>query len=776
MQAPAECTFRNLITPIDRLLWNGVARIDTERIPASGFPADMVHRVVPEENGPFVRWWYVQGFFEGEGIERRNFVICFFSLCLPDSEDTDEEGGRIPGALYLCSVVDPVTDVHHREMRIDTPLYTWYLGQLDAFPDKLGVSRYVSDTIRREIAEHGLYPPITCPGTTMKIESTPFSLTWDDARISFVDDEIIATFRDTTHGETVSCAMVPQMPFTDLSSLAPPDAIGMQYITCPRLKLQGIAGGVPVSGEAWCDYQSGGTTWFLDEQAAGPAEDASPSCYRPLGWDWCGIQLEDGRSLMLMHRRNLRSKETVSTFCILFSRDGDATWHADVEARPVRTWESLRTHIHYPVEWEFSIPALDATLRFTPDIDEQEIEIIGMDGGLWEGTGSIAGRMGADEICGRGQLELCGYGFIANISDFVGRFEPKINERLEQLFPREIDEKWCTALFGKSQPVIDYTPFTETISRPVWDLLSRQGKHWRPIFGILIADAVGVRFTEETEKLFVMTELLHSAALIIDDIEDESLLRRGDEAIHRRYGTDIAINAASTLYFFPQNIVSSCSDLTSDQKQRVLRLMTDTSLRAHLGQGQDIFWSKNLSPASLRTWRENRLDEQVLQMYAYKTASATEGVAELACILTEVPPETRAACLHFGRTMGISFQIIDDVLNFSGDATWGKSPGEDLRNGKPTYVILRALDMLDREKSDRLCAILCTPELRRDATILREGIELVRTSGALEDCSQRAVEKIESEWEAFSRHIPPSPGKLMLRVICANLVNMAYEV
>ncbi|HDQ07866.1 MAG TPA: hypothetical protein ENN44_03695 [Methanoculleus sp.] len=753
-----------------------MAEIAPEEAGMPGRTGNVISRMIPGDDDPFVRWWYVQGFFEGHGIPRRNFVICFFSLCLPEDDGPVEGGGGNPGAMYLCSVADTQAGVHHREVRVDKALHSWYLSHLDTFPEKLGVSRYVSETIRREIEDHGVYPPITLPDTTLEIGATPPSVTWDEARISFVDDEIIITFHDLTHGEIVSCALIPQVPFTDLSSLAPEGAIGMEYLTCPRLQLLGIAGGVPVSGEAWSDYQSGGTAWFLEEQPSRRAGEGGDISYHPLGWDWCGIQLDDGRSMMIMHRRNLRSKETVSTFCILFETDGKASWHPEIRAHPLRIWESPATHIHYPVEWEFAIPALDAALRFTPDIDDQEIGIIGMDGGIWEGSGTISGRIEADSISGRGQLELCGYGFIADLPDFIGRFEKKINERLEELFPPEIDEAWCTSLFGERQPVIDYTPFTESISRPVWDLLSRKGKHWRPIFGILIADAVGVRFTKETEKLFVMTELLHSAALIIDDIEDESLLRRGDEAIHRRYGTDIAINAASTLYFFPQNIVSSCPDLTPDQKHQVLRLMTDTSLRAHLGQGQDIYWSKNLSPDTLRRWREEHLDEQVLQMYAYKTASATEGVAELACILQEVAPETRKACLRFGRTMGISFQIIDDVLNFSGDEKWGKMPGEDLRNGKPTYVILRALDLLDRDSSARLTAILCSPDLREQDAILDEGIGLVRSSGALDDCATMAVGRIEAEWENFSRYLPPSPGKLMLRVICANLMHMAYEV
>lgn len=745
----------------------------------SGNPADAVVKsmFLDGEEDSFVRWWYFQGFFEGEDVDRRNFVICFFSINIPEEGLSSGGQERKTGAMYIRSVVDGATGVHHRDVRVDESLYNWYLGRLETFSGKSGVSSLVSETIKKEIEEYGVYPPVTRPGTTLVTGNDPFSLIWDEAMVSFTGESIKVDFRDEgPDAETFSFVLVPEVDFTDISDLAPGNSLGMRYVTCPRLKLEGFAGGKSVSGEAWFDYQSGGTGWFLEE-AEPASSDGDPGAFcHPLGWDWCGIQLDDGRCLTLMQRRDIRSKEIVARFCVLFSPDGTASWHPGVTAHPLRTWESPRTHIHYPVEWEFRIPAIDAILRFAPDTDRQEIELIGLDGGLWEGSGSISGRLGDIDVSGRGQLELCGYGFITDISDFVERFEGKIYERLEQLFPREIDEEWCTRLFGKPQPVIDYEPFTQAVSRPVWDLISRGGKHWRPIFGILIADSLGVEFTAETEKLFVMTELLHSAALIIDDIEDKSPLRRGDVSIHSRYGTDVAINAASTLYFFPQNVVSSCRELTPDQKNAVLRLMTDTSLRAHLGQAQDIYWSNNLSHASLEEWRRKDFDKQVLQMYLFKTASATEGVAELACILKKVSPGVRNACISFSRAMGISFQIIDDVLNFSENEEWGKSPGEDLRNGKPTYVILRAIGMLDEQRSARLTEILCSPDLRLQDDILLEGIGLVRESGALEDCSEEAVKNIENEWKAFSDHVPPSPGKMMLRLICSNLIKMAYEV
>lgn len=668
--------------------------------------------------------------------------------------------------MYLCSVIDPETGEHGKEILLDENSRAWYLERLGDLPETLQINRCIAETIQKEIADYGLYPPFSCRDAPMRI--SPDGLAWEAASLSFAPSAISVAFPDPGSGQSVSLLLQPEVPFVDIPGLLPDgEGIGMEYVTCPRLVLTGRYGDEAIAGEAWFDCQAGGDAWFAKKNRDGISA--------PLGWDWCGVNLDDGRSLLFMHRKEIESGKTEAKFCILFEGD-DARYFSDFELEPLRFWESGKTHIHYPVEWAFTVSDIGCRLAFSPEIDPQEIELIGISGGIWEGSGTVAGEIGGMAVAGRGQLEVYGCGYIRNLSDFLGRFHEKIDTGLAGMFPRAIDCGWCDALFGRHQPILDCTPMTETIAKPVWDLLSRNGKHWRPIFGFLIAEAMGVPMNEDIERLFILTELLHTSALIIDDIEDQSLLRRGEECIHIRYGIDVAINAASTLYFFPQSVVARSEGLTDGQRYRILMLMTETSLKAHLGQAQDIYWSGTISRENLDLWLESSLDAQLLQMYSYKTASATEGVAALSATFLDLADEKKEACLAFGRAMGVVFQIIDDVLNFSDSPEWRKVQGEDLKAGKPTYAIIRAIWMLNGLESARLKDILCTPELREDEAVLAEGIALVRKSGAVESCTQEAVEMIEEAWKQFSCHIPPSPAKLMLRVVCANLIQMAYEV
>ncbi|WP_214020243.1 polyprenyl synthetase family protein [Methanoculleus sp.] len=705
-----------------------------------------------------MKWWYIQGFFEGAACRRTNFVVCFFSLNLADD--------GTPGSMYLCSVVDPGTGEHGKEILLDETSRAWYLERLGDGSGEFGINRCIAETIQKEIAEYGLYRPFFTSENPMRI--APDGVAWETAALSFGPSSISVSFTDPKIGQPVSFLLEPRIPFVDVPTLLPDGkGLGMEYVTCPRLSLKGRSGDEEIEGEAWFDCQAGGDAWFAKKNRDGRSD--------PLGWDWCGVNLDDGRNLLFMHRKNIESGETETKFCVLFE-GGDARYLPDFGLEPLRLWESEKTHIRYPVEWAFTVPGIGCRLVFSPDTDAQEIELIGISGGIWEGSGQVSGEIGGAAVSGRGQLEVYGCGYIKNLSDFLARFHEKIDAGLAGMFPKAIDCGWCDAIFGRRQPILDCTPMTETVAKPVWDLLSRNGKHWRPIFGFLIAESMGVPMNEEIERLFILTELLHTSALIIDDIEDQSLLRRGEESVHIRYGTDVAINAASTLYFFPQSVVARSEGLTAEQRYGILTLMTETSLKAHLGQAQDIYWSGNISRENLDRWLENSLDAQLLQMYSYKTASATEGVAALSAIFLDLADEKKEACLSFGRAMGIVFQIIDDVLNFSDSPEWRKVQGEDLKAGKPTYAVIRAIGMLDGTESERLKEILCTPALREDEAVLAEGIALVRKSGAVERCTEEAVGMIEEAWKQFSGHIPPSPAKLMLRVVCANLIYMAYEV
>ncbi len=98
-------------------------------------------------------------------------------------------------------------------------------------------------------------------------------------------------------------------------------------------------------------------------------------------------------------------------------------------------------------------------------------------------------------------------------------------------------------------------------------------------------------------------------------------------------------------------------------------------------------------------------------------------------------------------------------------------PGDDLAAGKLTYVIVRALELLDSPDRSRLRQILCSERLRQDPQTLEEGIALVRKSGSLAECQTGALAMAERAWRDFSRYVPPSEPKVMLRLFSKNLLN-----
>jgi geranylgeranyl pyrophosphate synthase len=268
---------------------------------------------------------------------------------------------------------------------------------------------------------------------------------------------------------------------------------------------------------------------------------------------------------------------------------------------------------------------------------------------------------------------------------------------------------------------------------------------------------------------------MHSASLIIDDIEDDSAIRRGDEAIHRRYGLDVAISAANTAYFLPMLAVLDHSILTSEEKQAACEAYQRQVVRAHLGQSLDLYWTRNLTEVRLETWMADSLRPKLLQMYALKTAAPLECLASVGLLLARADESTRRAVLAFVRSFGLAFQLIDDVNNFSDSPAWRKERGEDLMSGKLTYLILCALERLPETDSALLRRILCQPDLRRDQHFLNIGIELIMHSGACEYVRNEARDLLVPAWEETSHVVPASISKMELRFLWEGLIGLSSE-
>ncbi|HEY3128911.1 MAG TPA: polyprenyl synthetase family protein, partial [Acidobacteriota bacterium] len=158
-----------------------------------------------------------------------------------------------------------------------------------------------------------------------------------------------------------------------------------------------------------------------------------------------------------------------------------------------------------------------------------------------------------------------------------------------------------------------------------------------------------------------------------------------------------------------------------------------------------------------------------------KTGAIVEALSEIAVVIAGSAESTRQACVSFARNMAVAFQIVDDILNFSEASEWTKTCGEDLKEGKLTYVITRAIELLESSHKERLVEILCDADLRKTPAILREGIELVQRSGALADCRSEAESMFHAAWSQFSASIAPSYAKILLHMLCIRTLHLSGD-
>ena len=168
------------------------------------------------------------------------------------------------------------------------------------------------------------------------------------------------------------------------------------YYSFPRLTARGsieVDGtSTEVVGAAWMDRE-----WSTSALSAGV-----------LGWAWLGIQLSDGRELMLYRLRQADGTANRFSGGSLIERDGAVTRLriGDFESEPLAYWTSPRTHVTYPLAWKISIPTRGLALSVEPYLEDQEIDSTVR---YWEGAVRVAGRAGAAQIAGQGYLELAGY-------------------------------------------------------------------------------------------------------------------------------------------------------------------------------------------------------------------------------------------------------------------------------------------------------------------------------------------------------------------------------
>jgi octaprenyl-diphosphate synthase len=266
------------------------------------------------------------------------------------------------------------------------------------------------------------------------------------------------------------------------------------------------------------------------------------------------------------------------------------------------------------------------------------------------------------------------------------------------------------------------------------------GKRVRPAVLLMAARLCG--YSGERAVLYAsVVEFIHTATLVHDDIIDDSELRRGRLAVHSQWGNDITVLLGDFLY-----IKSMSLALTQDSLE-IIRLLCDVTLRMIEGELYQL--TKN---GDVQITEDEHLD-----IIRRKTAYLFSGCAQIGGMLGNATPEQIRALREYGFKLGIAFQLMDDLLDFTGDTdALGKPVGGDLREGKLTLPVIRLMHSGGRDARALVTEIVGerTVTLERWAELCR----LLSEHGALEFATQRAMEYADSargHVEAF----PPSPER-----------------
>jgi geranylgeranyl diphosphate synthase type I len=704
-----------------------------------------------------LEWWFVHGRFATEAGDECYFMVSVFRFQVASAEQSPCDAFST-----MISVLDPTSGRKCASTRVDARVL-----EMMRQPDSArAMDRYSPEVALEELRSSGLPREFVCPGgaPVLCFGLPHLRFRWEDVRLE-TDSEGIALAFDNAGCGTVRLRLTPTAPRLSIEAVAGICSPGMEYVSYPEMSLQGSANDVAVRGEAWFDHQWGGAGWF-------GSGDSPPT---PRGWEWLGASLDDGSSWVLGVHWEARTHAVLARHLTIRDAGGDVRIYRDFEWEPLRFWASPATRVRYPVEWRLRVPERDAELVFAPLADDQEIRAFGAQRAIWEGAGRVRGQAQGRAVQGAARLEINGLGYLFDLPQYLRGWAEPVDAAIAAFLPEAMEEHDVRRFAGPPEWIYEPDSYTRMLSKPLWDLLRRDGKRWRAVFSFLLLEALGGDPRPVSDIIFILPELLHNASLIIDDIQDDALLRRGQDAIHRRYGLDVAISAANTAYFLPLLVVLDHAALSSEEKRTISEIYQRLLVRAHLGQSLDLFWSHTLNESQLETWLADSIGPKILQMYALKTGAAVEGLADVALLLAHSPEEARSPVVRFARALGLAFQLVDDVNNFSDSAAWGKQRGEDLRTGKLTYVILCALRKLHPSGHVRLRQILCQPELRSDPAALRAGIDLIVDSGACDQVRREARAMVVPAWEGMSKVIPASTAKTELRILWESLLGSSFD-
>ena len=249
-------------------------------------------------------------------------------------------------------------------------------------------------------------------------------------------------------------------------------------------------------------------------------------------------------------------------------------------------------------------------------------------------------------------------------------------------------------------------------------IVNAGGKRIRPRLVLMFSEALGFAGTERFE-LAAAVEFIHTATLLHDDVVDESSLRRGRQTANAMFGNAASVLVGDFLYS------RAFQMMVSVNRMHVLEVLADATNVIAEGEVMQLM---NMHDPDLSV-------EDYLRVIRYKTAKLFEASARLGAVLADAGHAVEEACADYGRSLGTAFQLVDDLLDYEGDAlSMGKTVGDDLREGKPTLPLLLAMARCSDEERQLMRHAIEHGNTSR----LDDILTIVRRTGALQATREAA--------------------------------------
>jgi octaprenyl-diphosphate synthase len=261
-------------------------------------------------------------------------------------------------------------------------------------------------------------------------------------------------------------------------------------------------------------------------------------------------------------------------------------------------------------------------------------------------------------------------------------------------------------------------------------IISAGGKRLRPALLLLMSGALG--YTQSHKyQLAAVVEFIHTATLLHDDVVDESSLRRGRPTANQAFGNAASVLVGDFLYSRAFQMMVECGSM------RVMSILAEAT--NVIAEGE-VLQLMNMHDASLS-------EQAYLNVIRSKTAKLFEASARLAAVLAGSTAVVEEACASYGQALGTAFQVIDDALDYEGDASrMGKNLGDDLREGKVTLPLIVAMQRATASEASLIRQVIEQPQadtlekqLASILAIIRRTDALQATHAAAQAESQRAI-------------------------------------